>query len=166
MSNHHFSSIESRFISKSDIQTTSTAVPYIIVNTYPNLGLLTALRFLEWSSENPQGLVSLPTGKTPEYFIKWTHHILNNWDKKDLIDLRKNNGLMLDNKPDLSGLRFVQIDEFYPLNPNQHNSFYNYVNKYYIKGFGLNPKNALLINSDEIPSVSYTHLTLPTKRIV
>ncbi|HJM34673.1 MAG TPA: hypothetical protein QF697_08890, partial [Candidatus Marinimicrobia bacterium] len=72
MSNHHFSSIESRFISRSDIQTTSTAVPYIIVDTYPNLGLLTALRFLEWSAENPQGLVSLPTGKTPEYFIKWT----------------------------------------------------------------------------------------------
>ncbi|SVE11698.1 uncharacterized protein METZ01_LOCUS464552, partial [marine metagenome] len=125
-----------------------------VLESFPQLGLITSLRFLEWASENPEGVISLPTGKTPEYFIKWTHHLLNNWGKKDLIDLRKNNGLTLDKKPDLTNLKFVQIDEFYPLNPKQHNSFYNYVYKYYINGFGLNPKNALLINSDEIPLVN------------
>ena len=31
-------------------------------------------------------------------------------------------------------LRFVQIDEFYPISPQQHNSFHYYVNEYYIKG--------------------------------
>ena len=148
---NHFSPVEKHFFSLQDIQKQTTNIPYIVLDNFPQLGLITSLRFLEWASENPEGVISLPTGKTPEYFIKWTHHILNNWDKKDLVDLRENNGLMLDNKPELTGLRFVQIDEFYPLNPNQHNSFYNYVNKYYIKGFGLNPKNALLINSDEIP---------------
>ena len=151
MSNHHFSSIESRFISRSDIQTTSTAVPYIIVDTYPNLGLLTALRFLEWSAENPQGLVSLPTGKTPEYFIKWTQHILANWNKPAMEVLRKENGLEMENKPELDQLRFVQIDEFYPIDPDQHNSFYHYVQNYYIDGFGLSADLGLFMNCKALP---------------
>ena len=49
-------------------------------------------------------------------------------------------------------MKFVQIDEFYPINPLQHNSFYYFVQKFYIEGFGLNPKNSLLINSFEIPN--------------
>ena len=93
MSNHYLSSVESAFISRSDIKTTTTAIPYIIVDTYPNLGLLTALRFLEWAAENPQGLISLPTGKTPEYFIKWTQYILANWNHPKVEALRKENGL-------------------------------------------------------------------------
>ncbi len=46
----------------------------------------------------------------------------------------------------MAGLRFVQIDEFYPMDSKQHNSFYYYVNKFYIKGFGLDPRRALLID--------------------
>ncbi|HGJ64183.1 TPA: glucosamine-6-phosphate isomerase, partial [bacterium] len=44
-----------------------------------------------------------------------------------------------------------QIDEFYPINPAQHNSFYNYVMKYYVQGFGLDPSRGLFINCNEIP---------------
>ncbi len=62
-------------------------------------------------------------------------------------------------KPSLKDLHFVQIDEFYPISSSQHNSFYNYVQKYYIKGFGLDPKNALLINSDEIPLSGACHFS-------
>ena len=36
-------------------------------------------------------------------------------------------------KPSLKNLQFVQIDEFYPISSHQHNSFYNYVKKYYIR---------------------------------
>jgi len=46
-----------------------TNVPYITVDNFPKLGKLAAMRFLEWVSENPDGVISLPTGKTPEYFI-------------------------------------------------------------------------------------------------
>jgi glucosamine-6-phosphate deaminase len=148
---NYFSNVENHFFSLQDIQDQTTNIKYIILESFPQLGLITSLRFLEWSSENPEGVISLPTGKTPEYFIRWTHHLLNNWNKKALIDLRKRNGLNLDNKPDLTNLKFVQIDEFYPLNPDQHNSFYHYVWEYYINGLGLNPKNSLFINSDKIP---------------
>ncbi len=39
----------------------------ITVDSFSSLGKLTALRFLEWVQLNPGGVVSLPTGKTPEY---------------------------------------------------------------------------------------------------
>lgn len=145
------SNVEQHFLEKSLREFPSTNTPYIVVDNFPQLGFLTALRFLEWVGEYPDGVVSLPTGKTPEYFIKWTQHLLNNWDKAEAENLRKENGLLLDRKPDLSQLTFIQIDEFYPIDPKQHNSFYNYDINYYLKGFGIAEKKALLINCDEIP---------------
>ncbi len=146
-----FSAVEKKFFERSGRKTFTTSVPYIVVPNFPALGLLTALRFLEWVSENPEGVVSLPTGKTPEYFIKWTKKILNEWDKRETKRLFEENSFEITTKPDMRGLHFVQIDEFYPINPEQHNSFYNYVINYYIKGFGLDISKALLINSDNIP---------------
>ncbi|HJL63877.1 MAG TPA: hypothetical protein QGH36_06765, partial [Candidatus Marinimicrobia bacterium] len=63
------SNVERVFLERSEISTQSTKIPYIIVDNFPRLGFITALRFLEWVSENPMGVISLPTGKTPEYFI-------------------------------------------------------------------------------------------------
>ena len=146
-----FSSVEKHFFDQQPIKNQTSQIPYIVLDNFPQLGLITSLRFLEWASKNPSGVISLPTGKTPEYFIKWTHYILENWTSKEVTTLRKSNGLQIKEKPNLSKLKFVQIDEFYPLNPKQHNSFYNYVCKYYLEGFGLSYDNALLINSDEIP---------------
>ncbi|MDK2971439.1 MAG: glucosamine-6-phosphate deaminase [Candidatus Sumerlaeota bacterium] len=125
-------------------------IPIIEVSNFPALGRLTALRFLEWVQQNPNGVVSLPTGKTPEYFIKWTQHFLDTWNDAGTQAELTEAGLDVSTKPNLSNLRFVQIDEFYPIDPNQQNSFFYYVNKHYIRGFGLDPKNALLINPAEI----------------
>jgi len=128
----------------------TTKIPYILVDNFPGLGKLVAYLFLEWVSEYPDGVISLPTGKTPEYFIKWTKYLLDNWDDPKVSENRKKYGLTIKKKPETNRLRFVQIDEFYPISPKQHNSFYYYVNKYYVQGFGLNPKNTLLINCDQI----------------
>jgi glucosamine-6-phosphate deaminase len=125
-------------------------MPYITVENFPKLGMLASLRFLEWINENPNGVISLPTGKTSEYFLKYTHFFLENWDNKNGQDLLNSYGLSGVKKPDLRGLQFVQTDEFYPISSKQHNSFCNYVENYYINGFGLDPKKALLINSDQI----------------
>lgn len=129
----------------------TTRMPYVLVDNFPRLGMLAALRFLEWVAENPQGVVSLPTGKTPEYFIKWTRYFLNHWNDPAITTLRETHGLTLLKKPGLSGLQFVQIDEFYPISPLQHNSFYDYVRHYYLEGFGMDEKKAMLINCNEIP---------------
>ena len=145
------SSVEKSFFKPLSYTHTYARIPFITVNNFPDLGLLTALRFLEWVSVNPEGVISLPTGKTPEYFIKWVQRILLKWDDKEIQLIRNENGLNVQKKPNLKGLKFVQIDEFYPINPDQHNSFFNYVMNYYIDGFGLDQDRACLINCNEIP---------------
>jgi glucosamine-6-phosphate deaminase len=154
-----FTKVEKSFFLHSGRKQITTKLPYIVVNNFPSLGLLTSLRFLEWVADNPRGVISLPTGKTPEYFIKWTQYLLKNWDKAEARKVREKNGLFLDKKPSLKDLHFVQIDEFYPINPKQHNSFFDYVTNFYIKAFNLDPAKALLINSDEITLAEGKHYT-------
>ncbi len=125
-------------------------VPVIEVSNFPALGRLTALRFIEWVLENPEGVVSLPTGKTPEYFIRWSQHFLSGWKKKEIQAQLDQVGLAGKSAPSFAGLTFVQIDEFYPIDPQQQNSFYYYVNKHYLRGFGMDPNKAMLINPAKI----------------
>ena len=162
-----FTKVENSFFTKSRLNIPTTKIPYVQVTNIPDLGLLTSLRFLEWVLENPNGAISLPTGKTPEYFIKWTKYILSNWNKPKVEKICRDNGLSSVNKPNLNYLKFVQIDEFYPIDPSQHNSLYYYVQKYYIKGFGLDSKSSLLINSSEIPHLVSERVTdiFPTLKI-
>jgi glucosamine-6-phosphate deaminase len=150
-SQHQLSKVEKAFEELSGVKSISTGIQYILVDNFPKLGLLSALRFLEWASENPTGVISLPTGKTPEYFIKWCQYLLENWENKKGQEMLSKYGLGGTKKPSLKGLQFVQLDEFYPISSKQHNSFYNYVKNFYIEGFGLDINKALLINSDEIP---------------
>ncbi len=122
----------------------------LVVENFPDLGKITALRFLEWAQNNPGWTISLPTGKTPEHFIKWVSHLLGTWNTKDTRAILEQSGVDPATRPDMKSFHFIQIDEFYPINPHQHNSFFYYVNKYYIKGFGLDKRKALLINPNEI----------------
>ncbi len=122
----------------------------IFVNNFPDLGKLSAMRFIEWVQNNPDGVIALPTGKTPEYFIKWVKYFLDSWKSPETVKHLESGGVDPGKYPEMKNLRFVQIDEFYPVDPSQHNSFYHYVNHFYIDGFGLNQDNALLINCTDI----------------
>jgi glucosamine-6-phosphate deaminase len=128
----------------------SEKIGVIAVDSFPALGTLTALRFIEWVQHNPEGLIALPTGKTPEYFIREVSRFLRGWDDKAISAEMGEAGIDTHRPCDLRGLRFVQIDEFYPIDPSQHNSFHYYVNRFYIDGFGLDRKRALLINGSRI----------------
>jgi glucosamine-6-phosphate deaminase len=119
----------------------------IEVTNFPALGRLTALRFIEWVVKNPGGVISLPTGKTPEHFITWVARILERWDTKEIRTLVEAAGIQSSKRPDMKSLHFVQIDEFYPMHATQNNSFHHYVNEFYIQGFGLDPEKALLIDT-------------------
>ncbi|MBS0010287.1 MAG: PIG-L family deacetylase [Bacteroidales bacterium] len=157
MSQQFKSKLENMFYREAGSYTISTAVPYIVVDNFPKLGLFTSLRFLEWISENPGGVISLPTGKTPEYFIKYTRFLLDNWKRKEVRDILSPYGLGDIQKPDTRDLRFVQMDEFYPINPAQHNSFFNYVNNFYIDQLGLDRSQCLTMNSVAIPLPDEMH---------
>jgi len=56
-------------------------------------------------------------------------------------------GINFSRKPQTDSLYFVQIDEFYPINPQHQNSFYYYIQRFYFKNFGLNKQRSLLINT-------------------
>ncbi|MDP3150757.1 MAG: glucosamine-6-phosphate deaminase [Ignavibacteria bacterium] len=142
-------------------------IPVIQVSSFPELGRLTALRFIEWVQKNPGGVISLPTGKTPEHFIKWVGYFLKNWGKKDVIEKLEKTGIDPTIKPDMKSLHFVQIDEFYPIDSFQHNSFFYYIQKYYFQNFNLDPGKALLINVNEIGTAENLPLNqvFPDKKV-
>ncbi len=151
--NHELSNVEKNILNKNGqklIYPPTEKIGVIVVDNFPELGKLSAFRFLEWVQSNPGGVISLPTGKTPEYFIKWVTHYLQTWNNPDTKKELEDNGINPDIYPDMQSLYFVQIDEFYPINPLQHNSFYYYVNKFYISGFNLDPQKALLIDCSKI----------------
>lgn len=125
-------------------------ISIIQVENFPELGKLAALRFIEWLQSNPEGVISLPTGKTPEHFIYWVSNILKHWNKPEIEKLLKSVEIDIRRKIDLNKIKFVQIDEFYPIDSSQHNSFHFYIQKYYMKNFGLENKNAMLIDVNKI----------------
>ena len=117
----------------------------VIVDNFPALGKASVFRFLECAQQNPEGVCSLPTAKTPEYFINCVERVLKDWVTLEIQRDVARYGLRPE-RPVLRSLTFVQIDEFYPISPDQANSFFAYVNEYYIKGSGLDPAKALLID--------------------
>jgi glucosamine-6-phosphate deaminase len=153
----NFTKVEKAFFEETKAKKISTLMPYITTESFPKLGLLSALSFLEWVSDNPNGVVSLPTGKTAQYFLDFTHLLLENWNNKKGKDLLAKYGLEGLKKPDLSELTFVQMGEFFPIDPTQHNSLYNNAIQQYINAFNLNPEKALLINSEEIELAEGKH---------
>ncbi len=148
-----YSRVEVRAIENSPLDSlyaTEEKIPVITVSNFPALGQLIAMRFLEWVQDHPGGVVSLPTGKTPEHFIKWVNRLVNTWEEPETRQLLEQSGVDPSRKPDMRSLHFVQIDEFYPIQPTQKNSFFHYVKKYYLEGMELDPDKALLMNCNEI----------------
>lgn len=139
----------------------------IEVENFPLLGKLTGLRFIEWVLKNQGGVVSLPTGKTPEHFIKWVMRILERWNTKEIQKILGDFGVDGARRPDMKSLSFVQIDEFYPIDSQQQNSFNWYVNEFYCQGFGLDPAKALLIDATSlgVPEGLSMHDVFPTNTV-
>lgn len=157
MTNFYFTKTEKAFLDEVNAGKISARMPYITVESFPKLGLLSALSFLEWVNENPKGVISLSTGKTAQYFLKFLHQFLENWDDVKWKGLREKYGLKGIDKPVMDKLQFVQMAEFYPIDPLQHNSLCNYVQKYYISDFGMDVNNSLVINSNEIKLAENKH---------
>lgn len=119
----------------------------IVVADFPGLGKLSALRFIEWLQMNPQGVISLPTGKTPEYFIHYVTHYLYTWDKKETQKELDDFGIDTGKKPDVSEHTFIQIDEFYPMNPSHENSFAYYIKRFYVDKFGFDVSKVIFMDT-------------------
>ncbi|MDR1951456.1 MAG: hypothetical protein LBP96_04420 [Bacteroidales bacterium] len=121
-------------------------IPTITVDNYVVLGQLTALRFLEWVCHNPGGVVALPTGKTPEFFIKWLQHYMQNWERECNGGILEKVGLA-GKTPDFKSLYFFQLDEFFPINPEHERSFMYFVKRFYLETLGFDPAKTKLIDT-------------------
>lgn len=110
------------------------------------LGKFIALRFLEWLQLNPKGVIALPTGNTPKTFIEHTINFLNNWNSIKIQKELEQWGVDQNKKPDMKSFYFVQLDEFFPIDPKEKNSFAYFINEFYINGFGLDRSKCLMMD--------------------
>ena len=53
---------------------------------------------------------------------------MSGWGTPEVVRELEANGIDPGVKPDMASLHFVQIDEFYPIDPGQGNSIFSYVN--------------------------------------
>lgn len=114
----------------------------------PALGRAVALRFLEWALAHPDGVCSLPTGRTPEHFINSARRLLDGWATPAVqAELRAAGLRPGPARPDLRRLTFVQMDEYVPVDPSQRTSYASYIRRYYLEGFGLDSGKALLMDT-------------------
>lgn len=102
------------------------------VATIAQLGKYSAYTFLQWVKHNPTGVISLPTGKTPQAFIQALKYIKQNWHSDVVQKEAAQYGLQGDYFPQTSGLTFVQMDEFFLMYPGQKNSFSSYIKRNYL----------------------------------
>lgn len=141
-----------------DIESAYEKIRVLEVDHYVTLGQFTALRFLEWVAANPGGVIALPTGKTPEFFIKWTQYYLENWQVEAESGILKKIGLDGEKVPDMKSLPFFQLDEFFPIHPEHERSFQYFIRNFYINGLGLDPKKAHLIDTYHFSKVMQEQL--------
>ena len=146
MSSTTWTSVEKAFIAKSGRQESyeGERAPVVEVQNVYELGRIVALSFLEWVHTHPTGVVALPTGKTPEYFIKTMERYRMHWKEEDIQKEIQHYGFpAMDSFPDTTGLRFVMLDEFFPMLPTHRNSFCNYVRTFYTRPLGIKEENIL-----------------------
>jgi glucosamine-6-phosphate deaminase len=121
-------------------------IPIVEVLNIYELGKIVALEFMNWVHENPSGVVALPTGRTPEYFIKTLSRYRSMWSDAAVQQEIRSHGYTHDAFPDTSKLSFVMLDEFFPMLPTHRNSFCHYVGEYYLKILGIPEEHVLDFN--------------------
>ena len=140
-----WSSVESAFLAKSGRQEKyeGEKIPIVEVLNIYELGKIVALNFMEWAQQHPTGVVALPTGRTPEYFIKTLSRYRSMWNDPAVMAEIRSNGYSHEHFPDTSGLRFVMLDEFFPILPSHRNAFCSYIKSYYLPLLDVAPENVL-----------------------
>jgi glucosamine-6-phosphate deaminase len=128
-------------------------IKVIEVSDCRELGKLLAYRFLEWVQSNPDGVIALPTGKTPEAFINYMKYLKTNWNTESVQEEIAKFGISK-TFPEMKNLKFVQLDEFYAIDPSHANSFTKYVKEHYLDAFGIEQALLMDINTKEL-SIPY-----------
>jgi len=140
------SAVETAFVEKSGRKATypGERVSTVEVQNVYDLGKIVSLRFIEWCWQNPRGNIALPTGRTPEFFIKTLEKYRSGWSNPEVQAELRSLGLpeqYLGSFPDTSGLNFFMLDEFFPMLPTHRNSFCKYIKAFYCEPLGIPAEN-------------------------
>lgn len=140
-----WSNVEKSFLAKSGRQEKYAGenIPVVEVLNIYELGKIVALNFMEWAHEHPTGVVALPTGRTPEYFIKTLSRYKSMWSDPVVRNEIRSNGYLHDHFPATNKLTFVMLDEFFPILPTHRNSFCSYIKAYYLPLLEVSPENVM-----------------------
>ncbi len=140
--------VEKKFLVNSERKSSYTAekIPVIETDNPFELGKLAALRFLEWVQKNPNGVIALSTATTSEHLIRFLFYYKNNWNNQRVSEELRSFGLISKNFPDTSNLKFVQIDELYPVDQKHAKNSINYIRRNYCELLELKPENVLLMD--------------------
>jgi len=173
------SSVESLFVAKSGRRASyaEERVRTVEVQNVYDLGKIVAIRFMEWCCENPTGNIALPTGRTPEFFIKTLEKYRSGWSEPAVQEELEGLGFpekYLSAFPDTSKLKFFMLDEFFPMLPSHRNSFCKYIKAFYCEPLGIPEENiytfdlvdhGVLTEEEltELAGVSVIDLTLLTR---
>lgn len=143
-----WTTVEQKFLVKSGRQASYPNEYFNVIEVRNNyeLGKLTALRFIEWAAQNPNGVIAFTSGSTPEFFIKFLDYYKNNWSKTDVQNELHYYGIHLKKFPKTSDLKLVQMEEIYPLNSRNYKKVSNYIKRHYVKVLQIKPQNLLLMD--------------------
>lgn len=125
-------------------------IQVIEVENIQMLGKLAALKFILWVIKNPNGVICMPTGKTAQAFIAALHHLKQHWHTHNVQQELLEYGITASNFPQTSGLRFVQMDEFFLMYPGQKNSFSSYIQSKYLQFFQIPSDQVLLMDFSDM----------------
>lgn len=143
--------VEKKFLLHSGRQSTYPNEHLAVIETRNQyeLGKLAALRFIEWVKNNPHGVVALTSGSTPEFFIKYLAYYKKHWHNPKIQAELKSFGIHLEKFPDTTNLKFVQIEEYFPISVKHYKKVSNYIQRHYCNILGLKKENVLLMNVSE-----------------
>ena len=141
-------------------------IPTIEVTNIYELGKIVSLRFLEWVKCNPTGVCALPTGRTPEFFIKTLERYKTQWNTTEVQNEVKQLGYEGTDFPDTTQLRFVMLDEFFPMHSTHRNSFCRYIRTYYLGLLGVQKENVLTFDVVSEGVITSAEMDLFTDPIV
>lgn len=145
----NWTKVEKNFLASSGRQSVypHERIAVIEVRNQYELGKITALRFIEWAQDHPSGVIALTSGTTPEFFIKFLSYYKANWSKPQVQAELKSVGINSKKFPNTTNMRFVQIEEYFPIDPGHYKNCKNYVIRHYINVLGLKKENVLLMDA-------------------
>ncbi len=128
-------------------------LPLISKSNQEQAGRAACLYFLNWLESNRNKLIALATGGTPVPFFDALKYYMKEGQHKDL-DSFSISGKCFEN---LKTMQVVQLDEYFPLYPEDKESFHYLVKNNYLKTLGIPSSQSLLIDFSSIDPMIKSH---------